>query len=922
MKSIFVKNPAPINKGLQVRIGEGSSITYDGPPGAVTVEDKQAYLCLSPKVDIRDVETTATSEPVIFDGLFVVEVDGQIIPHYFTPEQLPRYFDLQNTHNANVAFIAKPPPPPVITATYDSFYQTMTVNTNPNLAVVTTTMEGDVIGSGTTGEDGSVTYSIDEGMLRGGTTILTAAPESNVVSHSLVASFFVGSDVDGHNVGFNILRDMDHNWLSDYPEFSSVMSANLQGEMILEYSNGTTFTVDLSNYQGSRWGFNINERGIDNYDETATSKVGMGTAKIRFRNLNDKIFISCMQATHVYKFFDDGVSDVGYNLLCRDGRANVKLKIVPDYLPPAMTNLNSMFWSDAVGEDAFDTPEVASPIPNWDVSNIITMCSTFSYGNFGNINVTNWTPTKLRFAMEVFAYSDFNRDINWVTPELYDVTYMFGDMYEFNSNINLTMDNVVVASSFLTGCNLFNQPIEHLNTGKVENFNGFLTGCSSFNQPTNLLDVSSGKTFVGFYSGCTVFNQPMPDWKLTNLMNRPQDLGLYNFLYNAKAFSQDLSMFCVSAHLTEPVGFNQGGIMTPEQKPVWGTCPVPLEPLTADYDPFYQKITAVTTANTLVQTLDADDNVLGSGTTDESGNVEYRIDEGSLLYGAKIRTKSATSHTAEHDLQVSLVVVQDNGTPAYFQALKDYAWDNWSTTNIYHTAESTGQMYVEWEDLVTGQREERVVELNTLLNNSAAYVEPTWDNWFDVNPVRSRIRFRGLSTPMYVKVDEANRIQKFFDDGVSTGMGIWCGGWRARIDELPAYLPKTMTNLNSLLNGTAIRTASAVDVMANWDVSEVTSMSWMLANSELLVFPVSSWRPLKVVDTRSMAKRSKWNGSGLGSLSDWRTPLLQYAEDMFYSTDYVGDLSNWCVPLILTKPVDFDMGQMVQPVWGTCPSGY
>ena len=42
----------------------------------------------------------------------------------------------------------------------------------------------------------------------------------------------------------------------------------------------------------------------------------------------------------------------------------------------------------------------------------------------------------------------------------------------------------------------------------------------------------------------------------------------------AIAFSQNLSQWCVSDILTEPAFFNnEGGILTAEQKPVWGTCP-------------------------------------------------------------------------------------------------------------------------------------------------------------------------------------------------------------------------------------------------------------------------------------------------------------------------------------------------------------
>lgn len=70
------------------------------------------------------------------------------------------------------------------------------------------------------------------------------------------------------------------------------------------------------------------------------------------------------------------------------------------------------------------------------------------------------------------------------------------------------------------------------------------------------------------FSGATAFNQDISGWNTSKVTSMA---GMFS---GAIAFSQNLSQWCVSDILTEPASFNdEGGILTAEQKPVWGTCP-------------------------------------------------------------------------------------------------------------------------------------------------------------------------------------------------------------------------------------------------------------------------------------------------------------------------------------------------------------
>lgn len=460
-----------------------------------------------------------------------------------------------------------------ITATYDSFLQTMSVTGPSGLAVQTLDPSDNVIGSGTIAENGTVTYGIDEGLLAGGTVIRTRAANSNVVNHNLVASFSFAREAGSWYPYVFVQRDLNNGWIGQNTD--DYLPSNISGEIVVEYDNDR-YVVNLSDYAGQQQ-ILLNKSGATAYpyNYVAKATTDLTKVKIRFRNVNSELFLQVGQADHFYKFYDDGVQQVGYQLAWRNSptHEDVVIKQIPAYLPSSIKNMNAMFWGDNQESYLFDSAATESVMGAWDFSNVTKMISTFAYSKYYDLPISNLTLTNLRYAIETFAASNFNKDINWTTPVLESVCYMFGDNTVFNGNVNLTLDNVTDASSFLQGASSFNKPLQHLNTAKVENFAWFLAGCGLFDQPMNLLDVSSGTNFNYFYEDCTAFNQPISNWNVSSLININYSSGLHGFLKNAVSFSQDLSLWCVSAYSEEPNSFNMNGIMTPQQKPVWGTCP-------------------------------------------------------------------------------------------------------------------------------------------------------------------------------------------------------------------------------------------------------------------------------------------------------------------------------------------------------------
>lgn len=480
--NVTVAAPLDSNYGLRASLTDTANflagLAVEGPEDDVTV------------ASMDGTQTITTSD----DGFRVVDLTtGELLASGDTIDALAT--DAEAKGEIELGFVYLPLTAPVIAATYDGFYQEITVTGDPGLTVTTTDSDGQVMGQGVVSAQGTVTYKIDEGMRLGGSTLYTSATGSNVVEHSMVASFYLASDIPGQNVEFNIMRDSHLGWLDDYAGHDEGISATASGELIVEYSSGETHVVNIADYRGQRWGFIVDELGVHDFDTSANpSKSGTVSAKLRFRNLNDKVFVAVAQATHIYKFFDDGVSNVGYNLVSRDARPYAVLKEIPSFLPASIRNLNCMFWGDGMDNFTFANATVEANLALWDVSHVEYMVDTFAYAKYHSLPIGAWTPTNLKYLIDTFGYATFNTPINWITPNLIDTSFAF-EGPGFNNTLWLTMDNVIKAEAMFIDNN---------------------------------------------------------------------------------TFSQDLSGLCVANLTVEPMDFNRDGIMTPAQKPVWGTCPNPL----------------------------------------------------------------------------------------------------------------------------------------------------------------------------------------------------------------------------------------------------------------------------------------------------------------------------------------------------------
>ena len=110
--------------------------------------------------------------------------------------------------------------------------------------------------------------------------------------------------------------------------------------------------------------------------------------------------------------------------------------------------------------------------------------------------------------------------------------------------------------------------------------------------------------------------------------------------------------------------------------------------------------------------------------------------------------------------------------------------------------------------------------------------------------------------------------------------------------------------------------------IGNWDVSSVTNMESMFFNAFYFNQPIGNWDVSNVTNMYRMFLRSyDFNQE----ISSWDVSNVTNMSNMFYEAySFNQDLSSWCVTNITSEPTDFStyapLTDSNKPVWGTCPS--
>ncbi|MDA9182599.1 BspA family leucine-rich repeat surface protein, partial [Saprospiraceae bacterium] len=166
------------------------------------------------------------------------------------------------------------------------------------------------------------------------------------------------------------------------------------------------------------------------------------------------------------------------------------------------------------------------PMPDWDVSSVTDMDSTFFDRPDFNGDISSWNVSNVTNMERMFEDNlEFNQDIgDWDVSNVTNMQYMFGnatpDDSSFNQDIgNWDVSNVTDMSYMFYGANSFNQDIGGWNVSSVTDMsNMFATALEySFNQDIGGWDVSNVTNMSKMFRDATSFNQPIGDWDVSNV---------------------------------------------------------------------------------------------------------------------------------------------------------------------------------------------------------------------------------------------------------------------------------------------------------------------------------------------------------------------------------------------------------------------
>ncbi|MDC0177632.1 BspA family leucine-rich repeat surface protein [Polaribacter sp.] len=166
---------------------------------------------------------------------------------------------------------------------------------------------------------------------------------------------------------------------------------------------------------------------------------------------------------------------------------------------------------------------------DWDVSKVTDMSDLFKSRIYFNADISAWDVSSVTNMERMFAYAhSFNQNIgSWDVSSVTDMVRMFETAITFNGDISAW------------------------DVSSVNNMYGMFYGAKEFNKDIGAWDVSSVTEMRLLFRGATYFYQDISSWCVTNIAAEPYEFSFESVL-----------------------------VYHPNKKPVWGTCPNRLTPIT------------------------------------------------------------------------------------------------------------------------------------------------------------------------------------------------------------------------------------------------------------------------------------------------------------------------------------------------------
>ena len=203
-----------------------------------------------------------------------------------------------------------------------------------------------------------------------------------------------------------------------------------------------------------------------------------------------------------------------------------------------VTNIFGLFYGCSIFDEN---------IGGWDVSNVTDMSSMFQDASLFNRNIGGWNTSNVLSLNGTFnGASSFNQNIGgWDVSSVVDMNNMFYQSGAFNNNGSSSINSWSTSSvqsmaSMFYQATSFNQPIGSWDISNVTSITNMFYGASSFNQPLSGWDVSNVTSIQALFREASSFNQPIENWDVSSVTDMS-----YTF-YQSLLFNQSLSGWNVS----------------------------------------------------------------------------------------------------------------------------------------------------------------------------------------------------------------------------------------------------------------------------------------------------------------------------------------------------------------------------------------
>jgi surface protein len=182
----------------------------------------------------------------------------------------------------------------------------------------------------------------------------------------------------------------------------------------------------------------------------------------------------------------------------------------------------------------FNTSYFNSDLSKWNTSNVTDMTAMFYFLPDFTSDLSKWDTSKVTSMNSMFYLCDmFNSDLsNWDTNNVTDMSFMFYFCPSFNSDLSLwKTGNVLSMESMFQSTFNFTSDLSLWKTGKVTTMTLMFNNCAFFNSDLSQWDTSNVTTMASMFNNAKSFNGNISTWNTINVTNMSymfSDADLFN----------------------------------------------------------------------------------------------------------------------------------------------------------------------------------------------------------------------------------------------------------------------------------------------------------------------------------------------------------------------------------------------------------